>query len=227
MLNALKFDSKKESRDSYLSRMSKVADSIRHGVTVDGVNYQELLSKDEREEFENYLFEIMLPVINREGAIYIQQNKLSRLSDKYMNYLMFEVWKNFHKFNNEDYKGTEGTCAFSTFVKVYTKDPARTAIYDDNGYSKHIGYKIHIIRKTIRYTAEHEGKEECNVSAEEVQKNMPHVSVLRLSITDIMDTMEYMQSNLALEDYMEKEDPADCFDQLVFPNEINMFIPFV
>lgn len=46
---------------------------------------------------------------------------------------------------NPAYKDTDGTCAFRTFVKVYTKDPARKATNSECGQSKYIGYKRNII----------------------------------------------------------------------------------
>lgn len=219
MLNALIFNPNVEGRDVYLTRMSKVVDSIRNGIEVDEVNYQKLLSKEEMEEFKNYLFEVMLPIIKKEGQYYVKKNKLNRIKDDYMNQLFLEVWNNFHKYNNDAYTSLVDTCAFSTFVKVYTRDPARKVINSEEGRSKYVGYKMNMINKTIRYMTEQLGVNPDEITPEDIQMFMPNVSTLELSLNDIISTINHMNYRVQLEDYMETENPEDNLDEMVISNE--------
>lgn len=221
MINSFYYNPVEECKADYLTRMAKVIDSIRNGVEAPefGFSLRELLSEGEKREVEDYVFNIMLPTIKEEGCYYIRKNGMKAIADDYLNQLYLEVWKNFHKFNNPSYKETEGTCSFRTFVKIYTKDPARTVTNNENGVSKRAGYKKSIIKKTQRYITNNYGIDVDDITAEDIFANMKEVSATQLSVNDIAKTMSLMMSRAGMEDIENNCDYATEMEELYIASQ--------
>lgn len=221
MNRAFIFNGNNEDRSEYLTRMAQVIDSIRTGRIIPeiGDSYKNILTEDEQKELNDYVFSVMLPIIKEEGNFYIKKNGLRDIADSYLNNLYLEVWKQFPKFNNPAYKETDGTCAFRTFVKVYTKDPARKATNSEHGQSKYIGYKRNIIRKTQNYITVNLGIDIEDITPELIKEFMPAVSKMQLSVEDIKNTLKMMQTRVDLEDFENNSDFAAEMGELLIATE--------
>ena len=221
MINSFYYNPVEECKADYLTRMAKVIDSIRNGVELPefGFSLRELLSEEEKREVADYVFGIMMPTIKEEGCYYIRKNGMKAMADDYLNQLYLEVWKNFHKYNNPSYKETEGTCSFRTFVKIYTKDPARTVTNNENGVSKRAGYKKNIIKKTQRYITSNYGIDVDDITAEDIFANMKEVSATQLSVNDIAKTMSLMMSRAGMEDIENNCDYATEMEELYIASQ--------
>ncbi len=221
MNTAFIFNGNNEDRNKYLTRMAVVVDSINTGREIPELcaSYKDILNETEQQEVKDYVFEVMAPVIKEEGNFYIKKAGIKEMADDYLNNLYMEVWKNFPKFNNPDYKGTDGTCAFRTFVKVYTKEPGRKTTNTENGHSKYYGYKMSIIRKAQDYIAINLGVDTDDITPELIHEFLPKVSNNQLSVNDITNTLKLMQARVNLEDCDKYSEFATEMDELFIATE--------
>jgi hypothetical protein len=231
MNTAFIFNGNNEDRSEYLARMAKVIDSIHTGRVIPeiGKNYKETLNEDEKNEIQNYVFEVMLPIIKEEGNFYIKKAGLRDVAEIYLNQLYLEVWKNFHKFNNPIYRDMDVNCAFRTFVKVYTKEPARKTLNSENGQSKHFGYKKNIISKTQKYITVNYGLDTEDITPELIHEFLPEVSTTQLSVEDITNTLKLMQARVSMEDCENHSEFSTEMDELFIATEnvMNAFKVFM
>jgi hypothetical protein len=187
------FNETVETRDAYLSRMSVILDSILNGVVLEnGTNLKEDLFEEEKYQIRKMINEVALPEIKNAAKAERAKGYLCGLEDDFEQELMSEIFDKLYRFNNPRFRG-KSSCNYTlgTFINNYV-DHAKREVYrtrkGDNLYAEKMRRQM---TTTRRKAALKFGKEEGDVTPEEIFLLMPELYSKPLSINVIRNNMFY------------------------------------
>lgn len=209
-----------ENMDTYLSRAALWLDSVQNGEPFGkGIYLGEVLSETEITELENYIFELIEPVLSHMAKFYIRNWKLDQLGDDYKNQFYFDVWKNLFKFNNPRFKKTEDYYSFKTFANMYAKEPLRTVKILDEGMTRRVHAKRQIINRTRKFIIENRGIKPDSITVEDIFQNMSNVSTVQLSRDEILAVIQMMQPKYSIDAFVDGDELMAIDQEIACPDE--------
>ena len=186
------FNNKKEDVSRYLTRAARWIDVIRNGVHYEMADccLVEKMTEAEQKEIVNYVFGVMEPTIKWNIKRFTAMWKMFDIEDDFYNQACMDIYRNFHKYNNPLYSSLNETCAFSTFVNTYMKDPARVERRKHRGFSKRLDDRRRQISRAKEFIAKRDKKPYEKITTEEIYKALPEVSKVPMSMQLLKKTIE-------------------------------------
>lgn len=194
------FNETVETRDAYLSRMSVILDSILNGVLLEnGENLKEELFEEEKLQIRKAIYEVALPEIEKVAKAERTKGYLGSLEDDFEQELMSEIFDKLYRFNNPRFRG-KSSCNYTlgTFIKNYVDHAKREVFRTKKGDSLYVEKMRRQMTTTRRKAALEFGKEESDVTPEEIFLLMPELYSKPLSLNVIRNNMSLLQDVLPI-----------------------------
>ena len=211
----LVFDSKVESKKSYLTRMARLLDVIRNRPE-EMCGYPQIagISPDEVREFENYLCKIIEPEVKKAAELAAYKNKIIEYTDVVTNIALVSVMQVLHTYNDPAVVAIEEGYSVDTFITNCIKNAVREAFKEKTGLKKHQLDKANRVRKAKNYIATTMQKPYDTIDIEDIYKAQTQISNAKpLSKESIMDVLNYMETQVHI-DEIEKFEVASNYDSI-------------
>lgn len=196
---------KNETEDirSYLTRAARIYTSIADkGILKEENVFQIECSETELQEFKNYVFEIILPIVRKVVECESKRLTLSKSIQEILLSRVCELMvKDFGKFNSK-YEETGEMYSFECFIKNRIKGCIRDSIAEEQGLTVNRSRQLYTITKIRSAIVFDNQMEEENVSVEliyqrleqeaEDQKKRPISKKLLIELLDHLNGVEYI-----------------------------------
>ena len=188
---------------SYLTRAARIyASIVDNGLRKEGNAFLIECSEGELQEFKNYVFEIILPIVRKVVECESKRLTLSKSIQEILFSRVCELMvSDFGKFNSA-YEVTGEMYSFECFIKSRIKGCIRASIAEEQGLTVNRSRQIYTITKIRSAIAFDNQMEEENVSVEmiyrrleqeaEEQKKRPISKKLLIDLLDLLKGAEYI-----------------------------------
>lgn len=202
MCRELQFNKTKEDINEFMTRATEIIRSMKAGVkTAEGVDYSEILSKEEQKEFWDYVIEIAIGEMERTvGKQLLCQHQFGSDSEGLISNFKIVILKNLDKFNDGNHLlERDKKYCFSTFLKHLASEAIRMTFADMHGVTVNIEKKFTLVRTVMRQIATEE-----QIAVTAVTPEMIHKARPSLTIHDITSVIHYLKRNISFEQIMEE-----------------------
>lgn len=186
-----------EDFSEYMTRAAEGLRSIRDGkVTSWGLNLKEELSKEEQDEFREYVIKLAVDEMERTtGKHCIKKHRFDMDKDDFLSNFKIVILKYIENYNDSEHL-TEGgkRYQFSTFLKHLSTEAVCMTYADIHGVSKNVEKKFAVILAAMRTLAAKK-----QISTEDVTPEMIHEEKPSITIQDIKAVIDFTKGKVSLD----------------------------
>lgn len=210
-----------ESKTEFLTRLAGIMDSIKNDVEYEGINYNVILSEEEKDELAASIKELIVPeVVNIAQGIAAEKRLGKQRTKGFVSELVAEVLEKYYRYNNSRvYTPKDGAefvpCAFSVFIKAYSKAALDRVYKAETWYDSNTSKKLRAINRTVEFILRNTNSTEDQITEKMIAQYLPNVTKESFDEEEVGRVLSCTQSVYSIDSYEEGEELVDDTDYFI------------
>lgn len=210
-----------ESKTEFLTRLAGIMDSIKNDVEYEGINYNVILSEEEKNELEASIKELIVPeVVNIAQGIAAEKRLGKQKTEVFVSETVAEVIEKYYRYNNRRvYTPKDGAefvpRTFSAFIKAYSMAALDRVYKAETWQDQNTSKKLRAIKRTVEFILCNTNFTEDQITEKMIVQYMPNVTKVSFDEDEVRRVLSNSQSVYSIDSYDEGEELVDDTDYFI------------